>query len=99
MAGVDNMKIFNHIIELNFRAKLPITHFKVHKRDYYTHIVWGKMSLIYGQPHLEPIHVHKGCNGLVNGLGEDSISYCEDCETIVEGDTEYITLEEFEKNC
>lgn len=90
------MKIFNHIIELNFRSHWPINHFKVRKYAYYTHIIWGKMSLIYGQPHLEPIEVHKKCYGLISGIGEDYISYCEDCETIVEGDTEYITLKEFE---
>lgn len=43
------------------------------------------------------IEVHKNCNGLVHGVGEDGISYCEDCETIVEGDTEYITIQELEE--
>lgn len=62
----------------------------------HNHLIWGKLSVIYGQPHLEEIEVHKGCNGSVHGVGEDGISYCEDCETIVEGDTEYITIEEYE---
>ena len=48
-------------------------------------------------PNNDEIEIHKDCNGLVHGVGEDGISYCEDCETIVEGDTKWITVEEFEK--
>lgn len=91
------MKLFDHIFELNFRAKRSWLDARLFKREYYTHFVWGKISFLFGQPHLEPVKVHKGCNGLVRGIGEDYISYCEDCETIVEGDTEHITMEEWEQ--
>lgn len=90
------MKLFNYVIEVDFTARQPITHMKVHRYNMYRHLVWGKLSVIFGQPHLEEIEVHKRCNGEIRLLGEDYISYCQDCETIVEGDTESITMEEYE---
>jgi len=45
----------------------------------------------------QTIEVHMGCGAEVVGIGEDGISYCTECEHIVEGDTEMVTLEEFEK--
>jgi len=45
----------------------------------------------------EEIQVHKGCGAEAVNMGEDAISYCTECERIVEGDTEMVTLEEFEK--
>lgn len=90
------MKLFNYIIEANLRARHPWSHFKVHKYDMYKHLVWGRLSLLWGQPHLVEIEVHRGCGAEVHGVGEDGISYCTGCDTIVEGDTEYITMEEFE---
>lgn len=47
-------------------------------------------------PVIEQVEIHKCCGGEVRGLPPDSISYCIDCEHIVEGDTEFITTEEFE---
>ena len=44
----------------------------------------------------DEIEVHKECGGLVKSVGPDGISYCEDCEHIVEGETEYITETEYE---
>lgn len=91
------MKVLNHVFELNARARWGPSHFRIHKYALYNHIVWWKFSLIFGQPHLVETQIHKGCNGRVHGIGEDLISYCEDCETIVEGETEWITEEEWEK--
>lgn len=98
------MRLFNYIIEANLRSRHKWTHFKIHKHReglrqghvYYRHLVWGPLSVIFGQPHLVPIEVHKGCNGEIRNIGPDSISYCEDCDTIVEGQTETITAEEYE---
>lgn len=95
------MKIANHVVELSFRSRQPWTHFKILKHNWYTagpwrHLVWGKVSLLWGQPHLAEIEVHKDCGAEVRGIGEDSISFCTECEHIVEGDTEMITVEEFE---
>lgn len=45
----------------------------------------------------DEIQVHKECGGFVRNIGPDGISYCEDCEHICEGDTEYITEDEWEK--
>lgn len=92
------MRLFNHVLEVNIRARWPWSYFKVHDRagGYYKHVVWGKLSVIFGQPHLIPIQVHKGCGAEAINLGDDGISYCTECETIVEGETEYITTEEYE---
>ena len=90
------MKLFNYIIEGGFTSRHKWSHMRLHKRPYYNHFVWGKLSILYGQPHLEPIEVHIGCGGTVHGIGEDLISYCEDCEHICEGETHYITTEEWE---
>lgn len=90
------MKLFNHIFEFHFHARRPLSHFKVHRRPYYSHLVWWRVSLIWGQPHLEPIEVHAGCGGEVHGLAPDGVSYCTECEHICEGETEFITMEEFE---
>lgn len=90
------MKVFNYIIELNLRAKHKWSHFKIHKKNYYNHLVWGKLSVIYGQPHLEPILVHDDCLGEITRMGEDLIDICEFCG-VVEGSTYYITMEEFER--
>lgn len=46
---------------------------------------------------MNEIEVHKDCGGEVYGIGEDYISYCTECENIVEGQTEYITEDEFEE--
>lgn len=92
------MKVFNYVIELNLRARQPWSHFRIHRHRnlMYSHLVFGKLSVVWGQPHLAEVEVHSGCGGLVHGIGEDYISYCEDCETIVEGATKLITMEEYE---
>ena len=46
---------------------------------------------------LQKVEVHIGCNGKCHGLPPDGVSYCEDCEIIVEGETEFITDEEWGK--
>jgi hypothetical protein len=90
------VKLFNHVIELHARARHPFTHFKVHRREYWTHVVWGKLSLIYGQPHLEPMTVCAHCSEEIQRVGEDYLDWCEGCQSL-EGDTEEITAEEFER--
>jgi hypothetical protein len=89
------MRLFNYIVELDAHARHPFTHFKVHRREYWTHVVWGKLSLVYGQPHLEPITVCADCYEPIQRVGEDYLDYCEGCQQ-VEGDTLEITTEEWE---
>ena len=45
----------------------------------------------------DEIQIHTDCGAEAINIGEDAISYCTECETIVEGHTKYITLEEYEK--
>lgn len=89
------MKLFNHVVDLNFRSLQPWTHMKLHKREYWNHFVWGKISLVYGQPHLEPMTVCTHCYEEIQHVGEDSLDWCEGCQSLEAG-TEEITTEEYE---
>jgi hypothetical protein len=91
------MKLFNHVVECHFRARRKWNDFKVFKEDYYTHVVWGRMSLIFGQPHLTPVRVCAHCYEEIQVLnsGDEWWDYCEGCHQ-VEGDTVEITMEEYE---
>lgn len=91
------MRILNHNIELNFRAKREWNDFRVFEAINGFHLVWGRLSFSVDQNHLEEIEVHKYCGGLIRNIGPDGISFCEECETIAEGHTEYMTVEEWEK--
>jgi hypothetical protein len=91
------IKLFNYSIEVSFRSRWPWTHMKLHRYGVYSHFVWGKLSILYGQPHLVEVEVCKFCSSEVEHIGEDGISYCEEGCGIVEGDTETITMEEYEK--
>lgn len=91
------MRILNHELEVKFSARHKWTHFKIHreKHGYYKHLVWGKLSIIFGQPHLVPITVCEHCNEEIMRVGEDYLDYCEGCQSI-EGPTVEITTEEYE---
>ncbi len=92
------MKVMNHILEVEMSARWPWTYWKLHRaRDGYSkHFVWGKLSVIWGQPHLIPILVCSHCSEEIKGVGEDCLDWCEGCQQI-EGDTEEITTEEYER--
>lgn len=92
------MKLFNHVLEIDTRSRQPWNHFRVHRYGMHKHIVWGKFSIIVGQPHLEEITVCSNCDEEIRTLtsGDEIWNYCEPCQQ-VEGDTETITIEEFEK--
>ena len=47
--------------------------------------------------HKDEVCVHKDCNEEVRHIGEDGIDFCPMCEVICEGQTEYITEEEYER--
>lgn len=92
------MRILNWNTDLNFRANRDWTDARLFKRRYPAsyHFVWGRVSFCVDQAHLEEIEVHKECGGEVRWVGPDGIAFCSDCETIVEGETEYRTREEIE---
>ena len=93
------MKILNHTIELSLRARWPWSHFRVHKYEYYTHVVWGKLSFEFGQSHLMPVTLCKECDSdAVGGVsyGDEGWTVCDDCGAVEQGTYE-VTLEEFEK--
>ncbi len=90
------MKLLNHVIEFNTRSKRPWRDPLIARRPYYTHIVVGKFSLLFGQPHLEPMTVCAHCYDEIQRVGEDCLDWCEGCNEL-EGETVEITTEEFEK--
>jgi hypothetical protein len=92
------MKLFNYIIEVGFRSRHKWSHFKLHdnrRRLNYQHLIWGKLSILWGQPHLVEIECCEFCLDQVEHMGEDGISVCEGCG-IVEGHTKTLTAEEWE---
>ena len=92
-----NIRLFNYAIEIS-PANKKWNQFKVYDRDYYTHIVWGKLSFVFGQPHLEQIHVCSHCHEEIQGVGgpDECLNWCENCQQL-EGDTEYLTIEQLEQ--
>lgn len=98
------MRLFNYVVEAHLHARRPWSHFKVHRhrenRWYgavlYRHLVWGKLSIIFGQPHLVPITVCSHCNEEIARVGGDYLDWCAGCQCL-EGPTEEITTEEFER--
>lgn len=42
------MKILNYTVEVSFHSLQPINHFKVHSRGLYKHLVWYKLSALWG---------------------------------------------------
>ncbi len=90
------MRLFNHELEISFGARHKWGHFKVHRHEYYKHLVWGKLSVIFGQPHLVPVIVCGHCNEEIMRVGEDYLDYCEGCQSI-EGPTLEISTEEYER--
>lgn len=89
------MKLLNYVFEASLSSKHKWTHFRVHKYEYYKHLVWGPVSIVFGQPHLMPMTVCAHCYEEIVRVGEDYLDYCESCNQI-EGDTLEITTEEYE---
>lgn len=90
------MKIFNHVLEVKFSSRQSWSHLRLHTREYWSHLVWGKLSVVFGQPHLEPIRVCADCSEEIQVLSHDYLDYCSSCQQI-EGRTEEITTEEYER--
>lgn len=91
------MKLFNYIIELR-GARQPWTHFRIHRYPMHRHIIWGRLSLTVGQPHLEEIRVCSECGEAIEckSAGDESWDWCEGCQQL-EGRTEYVTMEKYER--
>jgi len=56
------MKLFNYIIEPSLRSLHKWNHFKLHRRGECKHLVWGKISILYG-----PLQYCEECE-VENGL-------------------------------
>lgn len=92
------MKLLNYIFEARLSARHKWTHFKVHKYELHRHIVWGKLSLIVGQPHLELVSICAVCQSPEChevSAGDEGWTVCPDCGSIEQG-YEYMTLEQAE---
>ncbi len=96
-----DLKLGTFEVYLHTNAKHPWTYFKRHTKPYYTHVLWGKFSLIYGPYSQQTIRVCAECTGTEEIQGSpcgdgDYLDVCPSCRT-VEGRTEEITLEEYER--
>ena len=104
------MRLFNYELTINMNAIQPWTHFKIHRhprnrwghakgKTLYRHLVWGRISIIWGQPHLEEIGICALCESTEIGeecAGDEGWTVCRDCGAVEQG-YEYITIEEAEK--
>jgi hypothetical protein len=94
------MRIGNYIIAGNLRAKRGFFDGRIFHRPYFSHLSWWKVSLIWGQPHLEPVTLCAECDSTeelqyVRAGEDESLCYCEACRS-VEGRTREVTMEEWE---
>lgn len=72
----------DYSIQIQLSARHKWTHFKIHKYENYSHLVWGKLSVIYGYPAcseckdttevLESIQV-------INGVTREVWVNCQEC--------------------
>jgi hypothetical protein len=93
------MKLFNYVLEIRFHAKQSWSHFRIHKHDMHRHLVWGRISATYGQPHLEEVSLCAQCGSPEArevSCGDEGWTICPDCGT-VEGGYTYVTMEEYEE--
>lgn len=93
------LKLFNYILEVSNGALRPWSYFKIHRHSLYKHLVWGRLSISFGQPHLEEIGLCAVCGSTEIGeqqAGDEGWTVCDDCGSVEQG-YEYITVEEAEK--
>lgn len=93
------MKLFNYVIEVKLSSLQPWSHFRIHDYDTHKHLVWGRLSIIFGQPHLEIVSCCAVCespNCREIAAGDEGWTHCPDCNSVEQG-YEYMTLEEAEK--
>ncbi len=101
------MRLFNYVLNITFHSRRRWTDplwrrmnrqsFRQHER-YSGHFVWGRLSILYGQPHLEPVRVCSACNEEIRCLsaGDESLDWCESCQQL-EPDTHEVTMEQYEE--
>ena len=92
------MKLFNHVLDVRLSSLRPWTHFRIHKYEMHRHLVWGRLSVIFGQPHLEPVAICAECGSVEIGerfAGDEGWTVCDSCGSIEQG-YEYLTLQEAE---
>ena len=90
-----HLKVRDFELACRLSSRHRWSHFRIHRRAYYTHLVWGRLSILCGFPGLEEIDVCKHCSEEISRVGEDYLNWCEGCQQL-EGDTETITLKEYE---
>lgn len=63
------------------------------------HLVWGRLSIVWGQPHLEEIGLCAECGSSDIGevrSGDEGWTVCQDCRAVEQG-YEYVTVDEAER--
>jgi hypothetical protein len=106
------MKLFNYVLEIDFHARCKWSHFRIHRHGWragaprynikdvcYRHLVWGRLSIIFGQPHLQEVPICAMCDSPDIGevsAGDEGWTVCQDCGAIEQG-YRYVTTEEFER--
>ena len=92
------MYLGKYIITLG-RSKCAWTHFRIHKHEANTLVVWGKYSLNIIDNTVECYAICGECgyNSLKNiSFGDESLRICESCHT-TEGDVRYVNYLDMER--
>lgn len=93
------MRLLNHVLEVRLSSRHRWSHFRVHRHAMHRHIVWGRLSITVGQPHLEEIGLCAVCGSTDVGersCGDEGWTVCGDCGSVEQG-YEYVTIEEAER--
>lgn len=92
---MSTLKAFNQVIEIDLGARWPWTHFRIHADGGVVHLVWGKLSIVFGQ--YPEVCCCAWCHSPVETLssGDEGWDRCTGCGTI-EGETVYLTEDKVE---
>lgn len=92
------LTILNWIVSASLRARWDWTHFRIHRTEYSTHLVWGKLSI---QIENWAIQCHAVCAECGSGeigevsSGDEGWTVCQSCQSVEQG-YRYVNLKEYE---
>lgn len=85
-------------LQISNRARHPFTHFRIHRREHYRHLIWGKLSLIIEDGTLEVHPVCAQCDSpdiREHSYGDEGWTVCNSCRSVEQG-YRYISKREYE---
>lgn len=90
--------ILNWDVSIRLSALCAWTHFKIHRRESYSHLVWGKLSITIENWTIECHALCAECDSPDVGevsIGDEGFTVCQSCRSVEQG-YRYVNLREFE---